>query len=209
MKKLITLFYLFFIAISGIAQVDSTDYSKKNLKHNTAAERVSASVSMGTGMIFSKSAPTAVSTYIAPSIGYRVTKKINLSVGIVHYSINGNSFINRGLNDYRFARNTNYISGNLIQFQGHYQMNEKTLVSGSVLYDMNSFSPTKQSYKGASIGLDYKLTPHTTFSVRTTVIQGNGYNNPFSLNPIGTSAAGLHPMNAFNPYPSYVSPFNF
>lgn len=192
MKKLITLVCAFFIAVSAIAQVDYVDSSKREQKRSTFTDRVGVSITMGTGVGFSnlKSSPTFVSTYIAPSVNYALTSKFKLNFGLIHYNVSGSSFIDRRFGDNRFPTGNRMYSGNLLQLEGQYLVNEKTRVSGGILYNVNPLSTAKNNYKGATIGIDYKVTPHTTFSVRTTIIQGKGStyspysNNPFVGNPL-------------------------
>lgn len=188
MKKLITFVYLIFTVVSGIAQVDSTDYAKKETPHKSAADRVSASINMGTGVAFTNSRPSsaALGIYIAPVIGYQLTQKFKLNFAFVHYYVNGGSYINNGSRDNLFLYGSPATySGNLVQLGGQYQVNPKTMLSGGVLYNLNTVPSTQNNYKGATLGIDYKLTPHSIISVRTTVIQGNTCPQPYLNDPFG------------------------
>ncbi len=202
MKKLITSVCLFYVALSAIGQVDDMDYSKNGSRKNVT-DRITASVSMGAMTGFSKRSSTYSysynSTYIAPAIGYQLTKKFTLNAGFIHYTIH-NPFLNE------LQHNTNIpYSGNLIQIEGNYQFNERMTVSGGILYNIRPGLSKQTNYKAATLGLDYKVAPHTTFSIRTTVIQGNSFvpNEQGPFNKAGFFPAG----RMYDPF--YNSPFNF
>ena len=209
MKKLITFVCILSITFSGVAQVDYVDYSKKELKRTTAAERVSASLCMVAGMGFSNSttSPTTLTTYLAPAVGYQFSKKFELNVGLIHYDISGNFFNNSADRNKRFRNNNGLYHGNVLQLQGQYLLNEKTQISGGILYNLNSLYSKQSNYKAATLSIDYKLTPHAIFSIQTIVSQGNGNNlSPYSNYPFGT-----HPLipTTIRPTMFNTSPVNF
>ena len=94
MKKLIT-FTLFLVSASFLgAQVVTDDYYSASKPKLLSADRVSASISAGAGVSFlGSSNNTAFTTFIAPKIGYQVSEKFKLNVGLMHYSITGNTFM--------------------------------------------------------------------------------------------------------------------
>lgn len=202
MKKLITLYCIVYAAISAIAQTGGSDSSKANSLPRTVSERISGAVYTGTGVGFSGRSATSSFTYIAPVIGYKFSPKFKLNVGFLRYNINGTPFANASApnrsSERRFSN-----SGNLLQVEGQYALNSKTLVSGGVLYSMAQ-SSKQTTYKGVMLGVDYKVAPHTTFSIRTTVIQGNGYRPSYEQTPFSAN-----PLLPANPFPMNMSPFNF
>ena len=211
MKKLITLFSFVSLAVSGWAQSDYADSTKAIAHRQTVADRINVSVYTGAGVGFIGKSAVSSSTYFAPVVGYRFTPKFKLNMGLLHYNINGNTFINRALTNNHFPENRYAASGNLLLLEGQYALNHRTIVSGAVLYNVPSFSGKQGNYKGATFGLDYKVTPHTTFSIRTTVIQGNGNLQPYERSMFGTnptmSPAGLMMMGS--PFNMTSSPFSF
>ncbi len=209
MKKLITFNFLFTLAISAIAQVDSVDYYKGQLiPRTTAKDRVSASVLMGASVGFSnlKSAPVTSGTYIASMIGYQLTPKFKLNMGVLHYTVNGNSYVPITLSDNKYPTGRQSYSGNLLMLGGQYLVNNKLMFSGDLMYDTNPLLNKQHAFKAASLGLDYKVSSHATFSVKTILIQSNGSNLPLGpspMVPMGTRST------LFNTFPTNVSPGNF
>lgn len=211
MKKLITLCCFVCLAISAFAQADHADSSRAFAPHQKMADRISVSLSAGAGVGFTGKSAVSSATYIAPSIGYRFTPQFKLNMGLLHYNIQGNAFINGTPANNHFPENRYAISGNLLMLEGQYGINDRTTVSGGVLYNVPALPSKQTNFKGATLGLDYKVTPHTTFSIRTTVIQGNGYQPAYERSPFGTnpmSPAGMF-NNPFYMSSSHMSPFNF
>jgi hypothetical protein len=208
MKKLITSGFLFIIAVSGMAQEDKDDFYKKPLSHSVISDRISASLFMGAAVTATnfRSAPVTSSTYIAPCIGYRFTEKFKLNVGVLHYTVNGDSYVPIISGENKFPTGRQYYSGNLFTLEGQYKLNNQLILSGDLMYDANPLLNKQHTFKAASLGLDYKVSDHTTLSVKTAIIQSNGYNSPFGMNqmpPMGTRST------LFNTYPTNVSPANF
>lgn len=202
MKKLITSGFLFILAISGMAQENVDILYKKPVTHPTVSDRISASIFMGAAVSATnlKFAPVTSSTYIAPLIGYRLTEKFKLNVGVIHYTVNGNSYVPITLGENKYPSGRQQFSGNLFTLEGQYKLNKQLMLSGNVMYDANPLLNKQHSFKAASLGLDYKVSTHTTLSVKTTIMQGNGYNQ---MPPMGTRS----PL--FNSFPTNVSPANF
>jgi hypothetical protein len=213
MKKLITSGFLFIIAISGMAQEHTDSLYKSSMAHSTVADRISASVSMGAAVSSTsfKSGAVTSGTYIAPLIGYRFTDKFKLNVGVIHYTVNGNSYLPITLGENKFPTGRQPYSGNLFMLEGQYKLNDQLLFSGDLMYDANPLLNKQRSFKAASLGLDYKVSEHTTLSIKTMIIQNNGYNSPYSNSPFGSGPIlpmGMRPT-LFNTYPTNVSPANF
>lgn len=209
MKKLITLCGLISLAISGLAQSDYADSSKAPARRPAVSDRISLSLYTGAGVGFTGKSVTTSATYLAPVIGYRFTPKFKLNAGFLHYNINGNAFVNRGFANNPNAESRNAFSGNLILAEGQYACNPRTTVSGGVLYNIPALSAKHVNYRGATLGLDYKVTPHTTFSIRTTLIQGSGF-QPYEHSMFGTNPMSPAGMMMTNPFQlNNTSPFNF
>jgi hypothetical protein len=213
MKKLITSGFLFTLVVSGIAQENKDDLYKKPLVHSTVADRVNASVFMGAAVASTnfRTGPITSGAYIAPFVGYRFTEKFRLNIGVMHYTVNGNSYVPITLNENRYATGRQNYSGNLFVLEGQYKLTHQLMLSGDLMYDSNPLMNTQRSFKAAALGLDYKVSPHTTLSVKTAIIQSNGYNVPYSNSPFGANPIpmmGMSPL-PFNTYPTTVSPANF
>jgi hypothetical protein len=214
MKKLITSGFLFILVISGIAQENTDDFYKKTLPHSTTTDRITASVCMGAAVSATNlnSAPVTSGTYIAPFIGYRLTEKFKLNIGVMHYTVNGNSYVPITLGENKFATGRQHYSGNIFTLQGQYKLSNKLILSGDLMYDANPLLNNNQhSFKAAALGLDYKVSDHATLSVKTAIIQSNGSNYPYSNSPFNAGSMPPMGMNStlFNTYPTNVSPGNF
>jgi hypothetical protein len=92
MRKLITLLFVSTLSyLSVSAQTEQDDYVLPE-KKETALNKVSGSIVAGTGVGFSNGARNAVfSSFVAPQIGYNLSSKWKLNVGMMHYTMSGNS----------------------------------------------------------------------------------------------------------------------
>jgi len=177
MKKLITLVLILFCTTAIVAQTLTDDYYRPSKSNFLSKERVSGSISMGAGLSFLNSTKnSAYTTFIAPKIGYQLTNKFKLNLGLMHYTITGNTFMSLNRNE---ALINNSVSGNLLFIEGQYQLNKRLIMSGAVMYDANTFAKNN-SFKAASLGLDYKLSNHSTIGIKATVSQGS---TDYYLNP--------------------------
>ena len=108
MKKLITFIFLSSIAISSIAQSDTSYYTNPNKWSATKPNRVNAAVSLGGGVSFFNSKYASTYTFIAPSIKYRVSPKFAVCAGLIHYNLTGNRFITGGITDNNYLNRNTY-----------------------------------------------------------------------------------------------------
>ena len=188
MRKLITpVLFLFCVSIT-VAQTTSEDYYNPSKPKLSAQDRVSASMTMGAGVSFLNSTKNAAyTTFVAPKIGYQLTPKFKLNVGLMHYTATGNTFMWMNRNEAIYNASNKTVSGNLLFVEGQYQLGKRMIMSGAMMYDANGFNANKQNnYKAASLGLEYKVTEHSSIRFQTTISngQGNYYNNP---NPFPSS----------------------
>jgi hypothetical protein len=192
MKKLITSTLFLICASIAVAQTTTDDYYQAPKSNFLSKDKVSGSVSMGAGVSFLNSTKnTAFTTFIAPKIGYQLTNKFKLNVGLMHYTVTGNTFMPMNQNEAFLNSGNKTVSGNLIFAEGQYQLNKKVILSAAVMTDVNSFSNKQNNYKAISLGMDYKVTEHSTIGFRANVSQGN---SPYSNNRIGGSSFGTYPM---------------
>ncbi|MBA3706105.1 MAG: hypothetical protein H0W84_09460, partial [Bacteroidetes bacterium] len=172
MKKLISSILFLFCVSAMMAQTSTVDYYQPSKQKLLSKDRVSASISMGAGVSFLNSSRNAAyTTFIAPQIAYQLNSKFKLNIGLMHYSLTGNSVM---MNNNETNKS---VSGNLLFVGGQYQLNKRLIMSGAVMTDVNNFN---RNLKAASLGLDYKVSEHSTIGIRATVLQGNSdyYMNP-------------------------------
>ena len=208
MKKLIT-FTLFLFGASFLgAQTTTDDYFNPSKPKLLSKDRVSASISAGAGVSFlGSSKNTAFTTFVAPKIGYQMTDKFKLNIGLMHYSITGNTFMPLNQNEALYNPNNQKRTGNLLFVEGQYQLNKRVAVSGAVMYDANNFTDRQNNFKAVSVGMDYKVSKHSTLSFRTQISQGNssylnggfgGQTNPMMFDNFGGMGNNFtSPSNSF------------
>lgn len=207
MKKLITSFFLLFIAFLSSAQNDTSYYTQRN---KSVKDRLNASISGGAGVMVFNPKSTSSYSYVAPSFQYQLGSKFTVSAGLIHFNVTGNPFINRNIGDNKYLNNNKTFSGNILQVGGLYKLNDRLTVSGSVLYQVNPPSYKQTNFNSTSFGLDYKVTQHTTLSIKTNIIQGNNLNSLYYSNPLGpNSMSNGFQQHPFNTYPTGMFPSNF
>lgn len=188
MKKLITSSLLLFCVTILFSQTNNNDDYYETAKPKISIQdRVTTSIEMGAGFsVFNKS-NTGITTFVAPKISYLLTPKFKLNVGLIHYSMTGNTFMPLNYNEGFINCSSNAITGNLVFVGGEYQLNKRWIASGAVMADVNSFSNNKINSKAAQVGLEYKVTEHSSIKVTATMGQGQGNyyntNNAQSLFP--------------------------
>jgi hypothetical protein len=191
MKKLITLALFLFCSLVSIAQTSTDDYYNPKPK-TVLADKISTSITAGTGFSFLNANKSAVyTTFFAPKIGYQISPKFKLNVGLMHYTASGNTFMQLNRNEYILNTSNTPIAGNLIFVEGNYKLNPRLTMSGAVMTNANNLNTTQNNYKAASVALDYKVSEHSSIGVRVTISQGAaGYN----MNP-GTGNLNNTPIN--------------
>lgn len=191
---------LFFVSVTaGLAQTASDDYYGATAKPKLLSkDRVSASIMAGTGVSFmSGSKTTAFSTFIAPKINYQLTNKFRLNVGFMHYTATGNTAFLMNRNEGFINRGNRTMSGDLVMIGGDYLLNKRVMLTGAVMTDVNSINSKNNNYKAATIGMDYKISEHSTIGFRATVSQGSSdyFYNPqqgsYQYNPLNGTPANF------------------
>jgi len=163
-----------------VAQTTTNDdYVSKSKAFS--ADKISTSISAGAGVSFLNSSKNPVyTTFVAPKIGYQITSKFKLNLGLMHYTASGNTFMQLNQNESILNTGNKAISGNLIFAGGDYQLNPKLIMTGAVMMDANNISTKQNNFKAAALGFDYKVSEHTSIGFRASVSQGN---TNYSINP--------------------------
>jgi hypothetical protein len=202
MKKLITSTLFLICASLAVAQTTTDDDYQTQKSNLLSKDKVSSSINLGASIGFLNTSKNNIFTsFVAPKIGYQLSNKFKLNVGMMHYTISGNSFISMNQQETLFNNKKRSISGNLIFVEGQYQLNKKLIMSGAVMYNANGLNKNKkENYNAASIGLAYKITENSSIKFQTTISkgQGNYYSNPFptsGFNSFGTEFSnGMIPL---------------
>lgn len=202
MKKLITPVLFLFYSSLIIAQSADDDYYKSTSPNFLSKDKVSSSISFGTGVSFlNASKSTAFTTYIAPKIGYQITQKFKLNIGLMHYTASGNTFMPLGPNESILNNSSKAITGNFLFVEGQYQLNPKLTMSGAVMFDGNNLNTSPNNFKAVSLGLDYKVSEHASIGIKATVSHRySGYNVNPGIGNNGYYPNGINSFGGFSPF---------
>ena len=198
MKKLITSVFILICTSVVVAQNVNDDYYHAPKSNFLSKDKVSGSMSMGAGVSFLNSTKSsAYTTFIAPKIGYQLSNKFKLNLGLMHYSIAGNTFMGMNQNEALYNNRNKTITGNLLFVEGQYQLNKKVLLSGAVMMDANNFSNKQANFKAISMGMDYKVSEHSSIGFRASISEGTNspyYNTHMGTYNFGSNTAPMHDM---------------
>lgn len=174
-----------FFSLVVFAQSNVDEYYKPTVK-NSLNENISTSVIVGTSMTFINRQNTFYSTYVAPKIGYQLSSKFKLNVGIMHYTIAGRPAMLANSNEPFLNAANKQASGNLLFVEGQYQINPKLIVSGTMMHQITNPLLPQPNYNRASLGIQYKLSDKASIGIGTTISNGvsNNLINPMQGNTI-------------------------
>ncbi len=208
MKKLITPVLFLLFSLSVFAQTLTNDYSNPKAKLNSL-DRVSASISTGAGFSISNSPNSFYSSYVASKIGYQLTKRIKLNVGLMHYTLTGSRFKPITQDDSFLAKVNEPFGGNLIYVQGQFQLTPRLIIAGTVVRSLfNNYAPNAipTSFNSTTLGFQYKISDKASFGIGTTISTGNpNYNNDMNTRMPGNTnfSNGFSPFGMFPAFGQY------
>jgi hypothetical protein len=172
MKTIVSVLFSF-LCVGSVAQT-AEDYYVPAKQKVLPKDRVSVSLMAGTSVSFLNGSKTAAfSTFIAPKLNYKISSKLSLNMGLMHYTITPNSSFTLNRNESFVNTGNRNSSGNLLFGGAEYKLNKRLIVSGAVMVDANGMKSWQNSYKAASVGMDYKLSEHSSIGFRATVSQGS------------------------------------
>jgi len=178
------------LSMASIAQSTDDYYSPVKPKLQVK-DRISTSVMMGTQVSFlNNSKSSAVSTFIAPALHYKLSEKFTLNAGLLHYQVSPMTAVAISHDETLLNKGQRMHSGNLVFAGGAYQLNKKLSVNGAVMMDVNSLNNRQNNYKAASLGMDYKVSAHSSIGFRATVSQGS---TDYDYNP-NRGSYEYHPL---------------
>lgn len=202
MKKLITLILILCCSTVIVAQTTTEDDYFSKPKTSTKG-KISTSVVAGAGVSFLNSTKSTVfTTFIAPKIGYQLTPKFKLNMGFMHYSASGLSFMQLNQDEYILNTSNKPFSGNLVFVGGDYLLNPKLIFSGAVMMDASNIGTKQNNFKAANVGLEYKVSEHSSIGFKAYISQGNGN---YNLNS-GTGRYGYNPNSSNSVESLFLSP---
>jgi hypothetical protein len=136
---------------------------------------------------------TAFTTYIAPKISYAITPKFSLNLALLNYTLSGNTFMPMNRSEALFNTSSNPVTGNLISLGGSYKLNKRFTLSGAVMADASTIANKQNNFKAVSMGLEYKVSNHSSIYLQTTISSGQGNSHYYNPND----------FNSLNNYPVY------
>jgi hypothetical protein len=147
--------------------------------------------SLNTGTSFSFGTFKSSSFYIAPQMSYQITPKLKLNTGVIFIKSNitapSDAALNLGQSQTRlFEQKT---TETVVFASGDYQLNDKLLITGTVIKNFNSPMSSKMedagwrnSFQMMSMGFQYKISPNMTFGAEFKMVQSNNLYNPLYYN---------------------------
>jgi len=203
MKKIIISSLFLTFSFCAIAQDATEDYYTTPLRPKAgllSQERITTSIMAGTSVSFSNNKNSSVSTFIAPKISYQLTEKFKLNLGLAHFTSHPTLLSNKS--EGCFTANKKNSSADYLFVGGEYQLNKKIIVSGAIMASTNSLTVKQNNYKAVEIGMDYKVSKHSSIGIRAVVSDGNSNsmfdqgrnsneNRPFNNNSFGNGFTGI------------------
>lgn len=173
MKLFVTIFILFCFTLSVKSQDSTSTNQLQKIK------KVNYGIIVGSHFSSFSKDNYAFGTYTIPYVSYNLTPKTSINAGLLISSSNSYFKNNSEYSPY------NSISGNFIYLSAKHQVNDRLIISGSILVnpnktynsEMNNFNKNIQS---SSIGFDYKINDHLYFG---TEFNFSNVNNPLNHSP--------------------------
>jgi hypothetical protein len=186
-KIIITTLISLFLVNLYSQEKDETpvDSPKVNAKE-TAPDKLDYHLSVGTTFITSKGFGSGSASYVTPELTYKFTPRFHLNVGVM--VLQSNFLVNR----YSLMANEPSVvvktkpSTNFLAFvSGDYLINDKLMVSGTLVKDLSGSGGNNSAYgnnnfQSMSVHLDYKLTKNITIGAGMHMSNGNNYGYPVS-----------------------------
>jgi len=144
-------------------------------------KKLSYSIKMGTSYIASSHKNGMFSTYVSPEMNYQLTSKFSLNAGIMFMSSSIGIVQSKNSETYQNGLYQPF-TGTVVYAGGSYQLNDRITLNGTAYTQLSNpllqkgFTNSNQNnIKGVGLGIDYKLTEHSSFS-----IQFDMNNNPLN-----------------------------
>lgn len=162
MRKLITLLLVSTILyLPTKAQTVPDDYALPK-KKEAALDKVSASISAGTGVGFGNGTKNAVfSSFVAPQLGYTLSSKWKLNIGMVHYTLSG-SPVSMNTQDFGRTPGTMKNNFNAAAFGLEYKISDKAYIGISTSIGNGNFNYMNTPMQGMN-SFSNSLSPFGMF----------------------------------------------
>jgi hypothetical protein len=159
-------------------------------------QRLNFGLQMGTSVGTNFNNGAIWNNFIAPTINYQLTPRLNVRAGTMFIHSNFNTFAFGAGETATPVRTT--ATQTLLFTQGQYQVNERLSLTGTAYYNINQFNTprmnpqaTNFNSKGMSMYAEFKVTPNFSFGAGAQISNGNSmFNNGFSNNSMLFPANG-------------------
>lgn len=173
-------------------QTEQEEYFDPNFKgiNDSLLQKPQSNISAGLSagsMFISSNYGNMFSSYIAPSVGYKLSDNFRVNGGLMFMQNNFFGLKNSELNYYS---KTNYNT--LMFVQGEYLLNKNVILRGTIIKDLNNFSDNF-NYDAYSLGMDYKISNNSSIGFE---LQFSRSNQPFYHSPgFGSTFGNNHFYN--------------
>jgi hypothetical protein len=189
MKRIIILsiFGTLFLSSASIAQNFKTSDSLK--KSFIAEKPMSFHMTAGTAFMsgFNKTG-SLMSTYFAPELNYKLSKRFTLDAGLVVMNCSYNLFHPAG-DAFQSRPFSNNFTSTFLIAGGQYQLNDRITLNGQAYTQINTFATKSDldhvydaNMKGVKFGMDYKVSEHSTIGIEFNITNKP---SPYNFSPTG------------------------
>lgn len=189
MKRIIILsiFTSLFFSSSLIAQqAKISDSLKKSfITEKPMSFHLTAGTAFATGF---KKTGSVMSTFLAPELNYKLSKRFTLDVGLVlvNSSFNMPRIAGGEFQTKPFASN---FTSTFLYAGGQYKLNDRITFNGQAYTLINTFAVKSDldhvydaNLKGVKFGMDYKVSEHSTIGIEFNI---SNKPSPYSFSPTG------------------------
>ena len=177
------------------SQDDTLKFRTQQTKPYLNGQKFHYSLNLGTGVFAGSKYYSGAYTSISPNFSYLVTPKLNIEAGFSLVSgYNSGAPTSPVLSKTNSFQKTNQL---FVYASGQYLLSDKLTLTSSVYKTLNSNSSPQMNpyfldYKGANIGLNYKISDHVNLGAEFRY-SNNGYNNSFmNQNEMGFNSPFQH-----------------
>lgn len=119
-------------------------------------------------------------SYISPSLNYKFNLRLNISAGVLVNSVNFNNVYDNEMSYKQLKAVQTYYYA-----QAQYQMNEKLILTGDIIYGNNNFLDEKYTKYNSpnysySFGAIYKISNSLEFQFQIRQTSGNNSYNRYN-----------------------------
>ena len=187
------------IGTTSIEQSSLYDNLCKDKRPFSEEKRLNVNVQMGAS-VSTVNNSALFTSYMSPSVSYKVTSKLTIKAGAMAMSGNfNNSNLYYGSSDsYSNSQNQNNFTY-LLFAQGEYKVNDRLLLRGTTMKEVNALI-SQNGFSMNHIGFDYKISEHFRIGGDFSFAQGRNpfmYNSPYNSGFSSRNSSFMQPSMSF------------